>query len=365
MYGLILPCPAEDVKMVKDRQRATASFLFPFVVELRDCHRNWHMTKNHISSLLKIAISIVLLGAVFAHTGWQRVVPVLATAQPGWLILALVVYVLGVGVRAVRWSMLLRGLGVTTQSVWRLTALFFVSFFFNSFLPTGIGGDVVRIAEVARTTGTPAAASSVVADRAVGLVATSLLALVALPLAGARVNPILAWIAGVAVVGPIVLFWILRWGGARGLAAVGGALPFLRPLVCHPKVRQTTETLTAYALSDLTRALIVSLAFSGTNVLTYACIGEAVHVDLPLTLYMLVSPIITLVLLVPVSFNGLGTRDVAYQALLVPVGVASAGALAMSLTYHALNLLTAVVGGGVYALMGATETLATGEDKVP
>jgi len=321
------------------------------------------MTKKRISSLLKIAISIVLLGAVFARTGWQRVIPVLAIAQPSWLVLALAVYILGVLVRAVRWSVLLRGLGVNTPSIWKLTALYFVSFFFNSFLPTGIGGDVVRIAEVARTAGAPAAASSVIADRAVGLVATSLLALVALPLAGARLNPILAWVAGVAVVGPTVFFWILRWGGARGLAAIGSDLPLLRPLTHHPKVRQTTEALAAYTPSDLMLALIVSLVFAGTNVLTYACLGKAVHVDLPLTYYMLVSPIITLVLLVPISFNGLGTRDVAYQALFVPVGVVSASALAMSLAYHALNLLTAVAGGGVYALMGATEALARGEGK--
>jgi uncharacterized membrane protein YbhN (UPF0104 family) len=221
----------------------------------------------------------------------------------------------------------------------------------------------VRIAEVARTAGAPAAASSVIADRAVGLVATSLLALVAFPLAGARLNPILAWVAGVAVVGPTVFFWILRWGGARGLAAIGSDLPFLRLLTQHYKVRQITEALAAYTPSDLMLALMVSLVFAGTNVLTYACLGKAVQVDLPLTFYMLVSPIITLVLLAPISFNGLGTRDVAYQALFVPVGVVSASALAMSLAYHALNLLTAVVGGGVYALMGATETLAKGEGK--
>jgi len=95
------------------------------------------MTKKRISSLLKIAISIVLLGAVFARTGWQRVIPVLAIARPSWLVLALAVYILGVLVRAVRWSVLLRGLGVTAQNIWKLTALYFVSFFSTVFCPPG------------------------------------------------------------------------------------------------------------------------------------------------------------------------------------------------------------------------------------
>jgi len=319
------------------------------------------MTKKRVSSLLKIVVSVALLGAMFARTGWQSVAPVLAMAQPGWLGLALGVYVLGVLVRAVRWGVLLRGLGASPLSIGRLTALYFVSFFFNSFLPTGIGGDVVRIAEVARTVGMPAAASSVIADRAVGLVATSLLALVALPLAGTRLNLILAWVAGAAVVGPTLFFLVLRWGGVRWLAAISNAAPLLRPLTDHPKLRQTTSALSAYTLRDLMLALVVSLGFSVTNVLTYVCIGEAVHVDLPLAYYMLVSPIITLILLVPISFNGIGTRDVAYQALFVPVGVLSGSALAMSLTYHVFNLLTAAAGGGVYAIMGTAETLQNAE----
>jgi len=322
------------------------------------------MTRKRIFSLLKIAISVALLGATFARTGWWSVTPVLAMARPSWLGLALAVYVLGVLIRAVRWSVLLRRLGDSALSIWRLTALYFVSFFFNSFLPTGIGGDVVRIAEVARTAGAPAAASSVIADRAVGLVATSLLALVALPLVGARLNLILVLVAGVAVVGPVLFFWVLRWGGGRGLTAMGRAVPRLRPLTDHPKLRQTTEALSAYTPPDLMLALVVSLAFAATNVFTYACIGEAVHVDLPLAYYMLVSPIITLILLVPISFNGIGTRDVAYQALFVPMGVLSESALAMSLTYHALNLLTAAAGGGVYAIMGTAETLQNEELEI-
>ncbi len=315
------------------------------------------MTRKR-ASLAKIAISLVLLGVVVIRTGWQHITSVLGLAQLGWLALALAVYLLGVLIRAVRWAVLLRGLGVSALGIGRLTLLYFVSFFFNSFLPTGIGGDVVRIAEVARTAGAPIAASSVLADRAVGLVATSLLALVALPLVGARLNPILAWVAAAAVAGPILAFWILRWRGARVLSAAGAALPFLRPLVNHAKVLQATQALAAYRLPDLALAVAVSLVFAATNVLTYAFIGQALGVDLPLTYYMLVSPIITLVLLVPISFNGLGTRDVAYQALFVPFGVLPASALAMSLVYHALNFLTALAGGGVYALMGAAETLA-------
>ncbi len=321
------------------------------------------MRKKRVVSLLKVAVSVVLLAAVLAFTGWREVAARIASAQTAWLALALGAYLAGVLVRALRWQVLLRGLGARALGIARLIALYFVSFFFNSFLPTGIGGDVVRIAEIARTAGTAAAASSVVADRAVGLVAAGVLALLALPFAGGGVPwPIVAVAAAIALGVPSG-FALVAGRGADGLAWLGRRLPFLRPLTDHRKAREMAAALTAYAPRDLALALGVSLVFAATNALCYACIGEAVGIHLPVAYYMLVSPIITLVLLLPISFNGLGTRDGAYLALFVPAGVTPDGALAMSLMYHALNYLTAMAGGLVYAAMGTAETIAEGEGK--
>jgi hypothetical protein len=329
------------------------------------------MRKRRLTGFLKIAVSLGLLAAVLAFTGWHEVLARLANAQAGWLALTLGVYLAGVGVRAVRWQVLLRGLGVRGIGIPRLVELYFVSFFFNSFLPTGIGGDVVRIAEAARfpcdsqagesgpgqTVGAARAASSVVADRAVGLVSTSVLALLALPFAGAGVPwPIIAVAAAIAL-GVPAGFALVAGREAAGLAWLGRRVPGLRRLTDHRKVRETAAAFTAYRPRDLAVALGVSIVFSASNAINYASIAEAVGIHLPLAYYMLVSPIVTLVLLLPISFNGLGTRDGAYLALFVPAGVTPDGALAMSLMYHVLNYVTAILGGVVYALMGTSETL--------
>lgn len=321
------------------------------------------MPKKRLASLLKIAVSLVLLAVVLAFTGWREVLARLGGAQAGWLAAALGAYLAGVLVRALRWQVLLHGLGAREPGFLRLVGLYFVSFFFNSFLPTGIGGDVVRIAEVARTAGAARAASSVVADRAVGLVSASVLALLALPFAGTGVPwPIIAVAAAIAA-GVPAGFALVAGREAAGLAWLGRRVPLLRPLADHRKVREVAEALTAYRPRALAAALGVSIVFAASNAVSYACIGEAVGIRLPLAYYMLVSPIITLVLLLPISFNGLGTRDGAYLALFVPAGVTPDGALAMSLMYHALNYLTAIAGGVAYAGMGTAESLAGSGDE--
>ncbi len=305
------------------------------------------MPKKRLYSLLKVAASLVLLAGVLAFTGPRDVLARLAGAQAGWLALALGAYLLGVLVRAVRWLVLLRGLGARGIGIPRLIALYFVSFFFNSFLPTGIGGDVVRIAEVARSAGAPVAASSVIADRAVGIVAAAVLALLALPFGVGTQSGLVVAVAAAIALGIPAGFAAFAWAARRGVGL--SRLP--------GQARKLAEALTAYSPRDLAIAMIVSLAFAATNALNYACIGQAVGVQLPLGYYMLVSPIITLVLLLPISFNGLGTRDWAYVVLFGQAGVGSDLAVAMSVAYHALNYATAIAGGIVYAAMGTRETL--------
>jgi uncharacterized membrane protein YbhN (UPF0104 family) len=203
----------------------------------------------------------------------------------------------------------------------------------------------------------------VIADRTIGLLSASLLALLVLPLPGNRVNPLIALVAGVIAVGTPAMFWFLARYATAGLNTLSRTLPFLRPVASHHKVHEFIAALTAYSPRALVQAFVVSLVFAISNAVTYACIGAALHIDLPLAYYVLVSPIITLVLLIPISVNGLGTRDAAYQVLFIPAGVTSDGALAMSLAYHALNLLAAIAGGVVYAIIGTSETL-TGSERL-
>jgi uncharacterized membrane protein YbhN (UPF0104 family) len=199
----------------------------------------------------------------------------------------------------------------------------------------------------------------VIADRAVGLVATGLLALLALPFVGGRLSLPLALITGVAAIGIPVAFWLLSRFGSRGLSAASYLSAWARPLV--GRVAEIAKALTAYPPRDLGRSLAVSLIFALTNILTYVCIGSTLQVNLSLAYYALVSPVITLVLLIPISFNGFGTRDFTYQALFVPAGVTPQDALAMSLAYHALNLIAAIMGGIIYILLGMAEATSKEE----
>ncbi|MDX1414361.1 MAG: hypothetical protein R3293_09220, partial [Candidatus Promineifilaceae bacterium] len=78
-------------------------------------------------------------------------------------------------------------------------------------------------------------------------------------------------------------------------------------------------------------------------------IAQALSVDVPFTLFPLFVPLIALINLLPIAFNGLGVREGVYLFLFVPVGVLPQEAIAMSLAFYFLRFSAGVIGGLLYA----------------
>ena len=88
--------------------------------------------------------------------------------------------ILSLVLRALRWRVLLIGAGATVN-FGRLTQLYFIGNFFNAFLLSGMGGDVVRAVEASEDVSTDVAAGTVIVDRLTGLLTLFAIALLALP----------------------------------------------------------------------------------------------------------------------------------------------------------------------------------------
>ena len=105
---------------------------------------------------------------------WDRV----RGMNPAWIVLALLIYAAQQMIGVWRWNRLLRAQHIEVDTR-KLTESIWVSSFFNNFLPTNIGGDVVRIADTAPAAGSKTLATTVVlVDRALGLTALLLVAAV-------------------------------------------------------------------------------------------------------------------------------------------------------------------------------------------
>jgi glycosyltransferase 2 family protein len=99
----------------------------------------------------------------------------------------------------------------------------------------------------------------------------------------------------------------------------------------------------------LSVVLAASIGVQILRVLQAYCLGRSLGVALPLTAYFAFVPIILLVMLLPISVNGLGTSQIAFVGLFGRAGVGEGPAFALSILFLALGVAGNLPGGLLYA----------------
>jgi glycosyltransferase 2 family protein len=274
---------------------------------------------------------------------WERV----KGMHPGWIATALAAYTATQSVAVWRWQRLLRAQHVEVDSK-HLTESMWVSMFFNNFLPSNIGGDVVRIADTAPAAGSKTLATTVIlVDRVLGLSA-----LVIIASSGALVAALL----GVHIPGARWL-WL-----ASGLGAVAAIFVIAMPqLVGHslkpvralnrPWLDERAQRLEDAVIRFRKAPSAVLGAFAGalvvqiTIVAFYLLTAEGLSVPLPIFLGAVLIPVSLVVQMAPISINGFGVREAVFAFFFRRFGLPTDAAVALSLVSTGMVMGLSLVGG--------------------
>jgi uncharacterized membrane protein YbhN (UPF0104 family) len=306
------------------------------------------------STLVKAAISVALLTYLLRQTDATRLWEIGRHASLPWLVAALALYFVMLVVSAWRWGLLLDAQDVTVRRR-SLLSSFLVATFFNNFLPSNIGGDVVRIRDTAAHAGSRTRAAAVVlADRLIGVLGLGFVAALGASLGaggaqlGLPLGPVALWvglIAATALAAPAVL----------APAVVGRVLRPLR--ILHPewvdlRIARLTDSLARFR--DRPGALVAcfagAIAVQALLVGFYACIVAALRTPIGLADLAVLVPASLVVQMLPVSLNGLGVREATFAVYFGRLGLPLESALAASLTGAALIMVFSLSGAAVYAL---------------
>ena len=217
-----------------------------------------------------------------------------------------------------RWHILLRSAGIDI-SFWRTAMLTFTGLFSSNFLPTTIGGDVVRLAGAMQLGYDRAIClASMVADRLVGM-------------------------AGMSITLPLGLIPILSLGN-NGLQAISFSGLFQKGL---DFVKRTLGTFVIWLNKPL--ALFTSFIFTIGNMIFIfmaiflLVIGMGRHVS-----YWLIAGLWSLtyfVSLIPISINGYGVQELSLTFLLSKFGgLDHSESLTIAVLIRALFILTSLPG---------------------
>lgn len=305
------------------------------------------MTRAHVFNILKIIVSVSLLVFIFSSLDRQAFLRIVGQASPGWLVAALVAVLAGVGLRAFRWQILLKALRVEV-SLGEVTAIYFIGFLFNNLLPSGLGGDAIRMLELSKHTERGSdAVTSVVVDRFLGLSSLQAIALLALLFDWQAVPTSVAYFT-VAIFGAsLVLGYLLI---NRPLyRMLQHRVKLFRRLTGIKQLHNLFESFQRYPLPALGKAYLVALLFNLSLIAMNMFIGIALGARASMAQYAVFVPITSLVLLIPISFAGLGVREEAYRQLFGQIGVPGEVAIAISLLVYVFgNVFTGLIGGAIY-----------------
>lgn len=279
--------------------------------------------------LLRLAVSAALIAWILSRTPFREVAAAFRSADPRWVLAALVLNPLGYFASVRRWRLLIRSQGGDATLPF-LVRSFLVGVFFNNFLPSTIGGDTVRVLDTTRAgVGRARAVAIVFVDRFVGLLALMLFAVLGVLASGKvteRVPALYAWVTG----------------GAAALALIAG-LVFVLPRIV------VTRFSFHWPVGVLARAFGWSLLLQTLVVLNGYFLSRALHVPIPLASFFLIVPLALFVMMLPVSINAIGVRENVWAFFFAAFGVPAALGVAVAWLDYGLVLLQALVGGMVYA----------------
>lgn len=299
--------------------------------------------RKHLGNIIKAAVTIVALWFVFTQIDFQDVSNRILAVDWPWLLLAFLLVNGSLVLRAWRWQVLLRGLGKEV-AFGRLVSLYFVGNFFNAFLPSGLGGDVVRAVEVAGDVSAGPAAGTVVVDRATGLLSLFILALAALPFRPASFPADLLWqITAVCIAGIIGLSVMIEGSLVRALAK---RIPgFLRPI--WNKLENMILAVGACGWRAFVQALGISFLFNLMQIGWWAATAVSLGKAINLSYFFLVTPIMSIAILMP-SIGGLGVRETIAPTLFAGAGLSPAAAVSLSLLVYLMQRLSGLLGAPIY-----------------
>jgi hypothetical protein len=254
-----------------------------------------------------------------------------------------------------RWKTLLKLTGIR-EPLRNLTIAVLYGQTINKLLPSSIGGDSARIAYLFKVNPghKTAALSATLMDRLLAFLALFLLGFIALPFSTV-LDSAQRWAAGMSLVILFGLLGLVFWGAVDHW--VQGVIGWTRiPDRFQQALARFWQVFLTFRSQKqaLLGALTISLLRQGLMLLNLYLLFKLLGAQVKLIDLFLVIPVVTVLVILPISIGGIGVREAALAVLL---GISSESVLSFTLIRYSFIILV--------PLILLVETFLPGEGKIP
>lgn len=312
-------------------------------------------------SALKILVSAALLYLALRKVDFHDLASRFNIASFGWIGLAIAATLVQIFLGVLRWREISAECGAPL-GLMQAARFNMIGQFFNQTLPSSIGGDAVRLWLVARGgAGWRAATYSIFVDRAIGLIALSVVIVASLPWSYRLISDpngrlalllvdfaALAGGAGFLILGRLQWPWLKRWWGTHHLHAcsvIANNVIFSRRR--GPKIT---------ALSLMVHVLTVVIAW---------CVVRSIAAPVWFSQAFQLVPPVMLITMMPISIAGWGVREATMGMAFGYAGLLANEGVNVSLLFGAVSFIVGALGGLVWIFSAEKAAKATEQIELP
>ncbi len=304
--------------------------------------------KNLFSFLMRIGVSAGLLWFVFSKIDMDKTWSILKTADVRYIVWGGMIFLGTTVILLCRWFIFIKALGLEVRAI-DVVRYFFIGLFGNLFLPSAMGGDILKIYGLCKNSQQkPRVFASALLDRLSGFASIVIVA-------------VCAFVFGYKVINDRSLLFpiVIMATGSLGVIIVlfnekvfsyicqifNGFPKIKKPLMdMHYDIRlmhdKHKEGWTAIGMSCLSQ-VILSVSFF--------VVAKGLHQDIDLLYFLIFSPLICIASAVP-SIGGLGSREFVSASLFAKIGVDSGIAVSLTLINFLFVFIVGLMGGAIYVI---------------
>ena len=308
------------------------------------------------SRWLKIGVTIAFIAVLLTYfADLDKIFEQIKQIRIEYLGMAFLLSILGNALSTLRWHLIIKSRDIDL-SFFLLLRYYYIGIMFNFFFPGTVGGDSVKIYKILKLdeSNKTKLGGSVVLDRLMGLLIIYFAAIISLVFnSDLLTQDMVLALYGILGILTIVFLFLLNksWflGGYKLLMSI---IP--KTSKWENKISGIYDSLSFHNLKAITKKnplftvgiFLISFAFF------YLCYVGIPYVmligmDTPVTYIYCASffPLLNLIVMMPISFGGIGVRETLLVYFLSQVGVPAESAVALGILMLSFRLINGVIGG--------------------
>jgi uncharacterized protein (TIRG00374 family) len=312
------------------------------------------MMKKYFLLISKAAISFgIIFFTVHSLDADQLKNQVLKTDWP-WLgvscFLLTVSYFLG----AFQWGLILQMVPFNL-SYRKTLGYYYVGLFFNNFLLSGMGGDLLRVYDIQKHSATQErlspALATVIFDRFIGLLTLIFFACLSGMFVIGRGESFKMFL-GIVLLLSVWIFFLVALLNKNIADKTVRPLFRLVPEKIYERLQHLYHTMNNFRTKPqhLIKIIITSMAVQSLRILAIWAVGRAMGDRSPLVYYLIFVPIISLAASLPISIGGTGPREQTAMLLFNKIGVAAEVSFSIGFLTYIVSSLSTIPGALVFLL---------------